>query len=387
MLEIALAPAAIAHAMIDQGRRAFLVAAGRQDHHPRRPAAPPQQSRLDHVMAHDVPTERFGARQARQAAAFGESACAQDRVVAPEGRLRARPPVETGRRGRTVERGGELLPAGEQSAAADQLGIGLHQAEAGILLDRQREPDHRLAGHQAVGIEHDHRFVAAAEADDPFGDVAGLARRVDRAAAIEDGRSVHVAQAAGHGALVHLCVHARIAQDEEIEEMGRTCAAQGCRHARDAHADRRDVLVVDRHQDRDPLGRQAESLWGGIVPRAHHDAEAGAGVQEAERDPGEERQAEQRDALVDEIEAVERQRTGKAATRDQADQAAARDQEGAAPDEGARGRQIIGRRRTIEILFRHDERLLVRQIGFFPASVDRWIGHCSLGSLGKRKAK
>ena len=184
MLHIALAPAAVAGCEVEQVGRALLVGAlqiGGQVHGP---AAPAQQGAFQGVVAHHLPAERLGARQDRQGAGLGEGARAHDRVVAPVAAFRTRPPGQAGPGHATVQAGCELQGAGEYGLAVDDHRHGLDQANVRVALHRISHPDHSVAGHQAVGVKHDHAFVACAMTAHPVGDVAGLAARVIPAQAV-----------------------------------------------------------------------------------------------------------------------------------------------------------------------------------------------------------
>src|SRR5205823_13460618 len=108
------------------------------------------------------------------------------RVLAPVLPVAQRPVVEAGRAHRAVHPARELLHAREQRAAVHGRGCGLDHADARVALHELDETDERLAGHQAVGVEHDHVAVAPAPAPAEVGDVAALALHARLAAAIED---------------------------------------------------------------------------------------------------------------------------------------------------------------------------------------------------------
>jgi hypothetical protein len=94
MLEIALAPAPVAHRVVDRGRRIFLIAAVGQVDHVAGPPLPPQQRSFDQIMTHDRAAERLAARQIGKAAAACERPHPEDRVMTPEARLRTGPPEQ-----------------------------------------------------------------------------------------------------------------------------------------------------------------------------------------------------------------------------------------------------------------------------------------------------
>ena len=177
VLQIALAPAPVAHRVVADGGRAFLVAAAEARRHVDAPAGAPHQRRLDEIVAEDVAAERLAPRQQRQAGLLGKGLHADDGVVAPVVAFGAVPPGDAARDQRPVDAAGELLDAGEQRIAVEQHRQGLDQADARMPLHGGGEPHDGVAFHQAVGVEHDHVRVVAAEAGDPLADIAGLARR------------------------------------------------------------------------------------------------------------------------------------------------------------------------------------------------------------------
>ena len=184
VLQVALAPAAVAQDVIDQRLRGFLVAAldARQEAHP--PAATAQKARLDEIVAHDQPLASAGAAQMRQAGAGGKGAGADDRVVAPVIALLPAPAGHALGEGGAIDAIGELLHPGKDRLRADQVGKALDQPGAGIAGHGIGQPRDGPPGHQAVGIEHQHRRPLATPARHPVGDVADLAVGVLRPAAV-----------------------------------------------------------------------------------------------------------------------------------------------------------------------------------------------------------
>ena len=88
--------------------------------------------------------------------------------------------------------------------AADQLGRGLEDAEARIGLHDAGHFHDVRAVHQAVRIEHEHGFVAAAPGADEVADVAGLAVFVGLAAAVVDAaEAVEAAAEVGPRGFLH----------------------------------------------------------------------------------------------------------------------------------------------------------------------------------------
>src|SRR3546814_10745412 len=114
VLQVALAPAAVALGVVDQGRRRLLEAAAEIVRQPDLPAGAPQQRRLDEVVAEDLAAEGLSARQHRQPAVLDEGLHADDRVVAPVVGIALQPVGEAGREGRAVDAAGELLAACEE---------------------------------------------------------------------------------------------------------------------------------------------------------------------------------------------------------------------------------------------------------------------------------
>ena len=188
MLQVALAPAAVALHLLEQRRRHLLVAAaaGRRRataSSRRAPSAPPRRSRGS------------GSRRraaACRAAAAGAQCCherrdADDRVVAPVLAVAELPEVQAGGEHRPVDAAGELLHAREQRAPVDR-----RSARSGSCRRRGAAPSVApartsvVARHDAVGVEHDHVAVLAAPAPAEVGDVAALALQAHAAAAVED---------------------------------------------------------------------------------------------------------------------------------------------------------------------------------------------------------
>src|SRR4051794_10849709 len=103
MLQIALAPSAVARGKIQQRRRALLVAAAERGRHVDCPAAAPHQCGLDEIMAENVSAERLAAAQFGKAGALRKRANADDGVVAPVIAFGAVPPGNSGGDQRTVQ--------------------------------------------------------------------------------------------------------------------------------------------------------------------------------------------------------------------------------------------------------------------------------------------
>ncbi|MNI33202.1 hypothetical protein D3C73_871370 [compost metagenome] len=223
VLQVALAPAAIAHQQVGQRRRAFLVAAAQVGHHVRSPATTAHQRCFHEIMAQHVAAERLAPRQFRQAGVVGEGTGADDRVVPPVIAFGTVPPGHATGDHRAVHAPAELLHAREQGAPADHRWQGLDQADVGVVLHAGHQAHDAVTGHQAVGVQDQHLRVGTAEAAYPVGDVAGLARAVVTTAAIEQPRLAIGHQLAQLGE--HLLFGTRdvlaagITQHEEIETL------------------------------------------------------------------------------------------------------------------------------------------------------------------------
>src|SRR5690606_4687560 len=109
VLEIALAPAAVAFEMVDQRRRGFLVGAFDVPGEPDLPAFPDHERRFDEIVAEDLASEGLAAGERRKLAEFREGFHADERVVSPVAAPAELPPVQTADEKRAVEPHRELL--------------------------------------------------------------------------------------------------------------------------------------------------------------------------------------------------------------------------------------------------------------------------------------
>ena len=233
---------------------------------------------------------------------------ADDRVVPPVLAVAELPVVQAGREHGAVDAARELLQAREQRAAVHGRGGGLDHADARVALHQVDQTDERLAGHQAVGVEHDHVAVAPAPAPAEVGDVAALALQAHLAAAIED------AAEAPHGAtpveprflLLHRRARVgRVAEHEEVEAVERAGALERAMDRAEPREHPLDRLLADGHHDgrEDALGRDHRRVAAGrlevgdreAIPAADEGEEAEHGGPEADRDPPEEGAKEGRD--------------------------------------------------------------------------------------------
>ena len=126
---------------------------------------------------------------------------------------------------------------------------------SGCDVHQLRQRHQRLAGHDAVGVQHDHVVVGAAPVAHELGDVAGLAADVLGAAAIEDAArraAPRLDQRAPGGSLRRGDLGlARVGEHEEIEalRLRRGCCCSDYQMASTPANTRARVLVVDRHDD------------------------------------------------------------------------------------------------------------------------------------------
>ncbi|MNV23386.1 hypothetical protein D3C71_1143980 [compost metagenome] len=314
VLQVALAPAAVAHQHVGQRRRAFFVAAFEVGHHVRGPAATAHQRGLDKIMAEHVPAERLPARQRRQAGVVGEGLGADDRVVAPVVAFRAMPPGHAATDHRPVHTPAELLHARKQGAPADHRRQGLDQPDVGVVLHARDQAHDGVTGHQAVRVQDQHLRVATAPAPHPVGDVAGLAPAVVAAAAVEQPRmSVHGGAQLGEGLFFgRTDVFAPgIAEHEEIELV--QLAGFGHRLVDRLQAGQQParVFVVGGHQQRGAgvhLRQRLVRVDAQLVAAIEHSGEeAGHGAGEGQRDPGEQRHEQHQQAGLQHADATDRQ--------------------------------------------------------------------------------
>jgi hypothetical protein len=134
VLQVAVAPAAIALQLGEQVRRHLLVAAVELVGDPDLPAGAPHQRGLDEIVRHHLARERARAGQRREARNGHERRPAQDRVVAPVVRFAELPEAHPGGEERPVGARRELLDAAVQRLVADRARRGLDDAGVGDAL-------------------------------------------------------------------------------------------------------------------------------------------------------------------------------------------------------------------------------------------------------------
>ena len=102
VLQIALAPAAIADRDVGQRGWTLLVAAGDGGHHMDRPTSTAEQRRFHKIVAEDMTSERLAAGQRREPGGIGEGAGPNDGVMSPVIAFRAMPPGDAMRDHRPI---------------------------------------------------------------------------------------------------------------------------------------------------------------------------------------------------------------------------------------------------------------------------------------------
>ncbi len=189
VLKIALAPSPVAGREVNERWRALLIGAAEGRQHIDRISRAPDERRLDEVVAENVTAKRGPTRQIWQAAMIGEGAGADDRVVAPIIAVASHPSGKARGENRAGDAGSELLHPREHRVAVDDQRKALNDAAVRVRLHRRGQPDHGVARHHAVGVEHQHVRISAAPPCDEVGDVAGLAARILAPPAIKDARA------------------------------------------------------------------------------------------------------------------------------------------------------------------------------------------------------
>lgn len=186
VLEIALAPTAIALGVFDQAGWNFFVAFFQIVSVPDAPMIFSEQGGLDEIVAENLAAEGFFAGQMREVAILHEGPGANDGVVADVIAEALDPVVGAGGEERSVEAIAELLKAPEEGFGVDGGGRSLDERDGRMRFHKFDEFDDRLAGHETVGVEHDEVAVLIAEDVEKIANVAAFFSFVDETAAVED---------------------------------------------------------------------------------------------------------------------------------------------------------------------------------------------------------
>ena len=147
-----------------------------------------------------------------------------------------------------------------------------------------------MAGHQAVGVEHQHVVVGAAPAGDEVFDVAGLAAVVLGAVAVEHPRVGPEQFAQPQERALLRDPHVRVGGVRQQEAVEMVAEAEplhvliGRLHGAE-HAAR--LLVVDRHDDRGAARQLFRKVRARERRAAEQGEEADHAADERQRDPGE----------------------------------------------------------------------------------------------------
>ncbi len=270
MLEIALAPAAVARGELEKVGRRVLVAAGEVVGHAHGVAAAADEGGLDEVVAEDEAAEGGLAGKLGQAGVIGEGLGPDQGVVAPVVAGVAEPGAQAAGQRRAVDPGGELLDAAEGGDAADEPGRGLQDAEGLVRLHAAGELDDGVGLHQAVGVEAEHERIGAAPARHPVLDVAGLAAEVARAVAVEQAVADDRVGAGGidEGLLLEPDLGVGgVGEEEEVEGLALAVGVDVVEHRDRRAEDARGILVVGRHQQGGAGLQRPRRAFGGAPGR------------------------------------------------------------------------------------------------------------------------
>ena len=116
---------------------------------------------------------------------------ADDRVVTPIVRFAELPEMQARGEDRAIDAGRELLRPAIKRVPPCRFGGRLQNADVRIRFGDFHESSNAVAGHHAVGVEHDHVAIAASPAAAEIGDVAALSLDAVRSPAIEDVAEAH----------------------------------------------------------------------------------------------------------------------------------------------------------------------------------------------------
>ena len=175
VLQVALAPAAVALQLGQQVRRLLLIATDQVAHQPHVVARAAHEGGFHKVVRHDAASQAPFAGDGRQRAVLHERCHADDGVVAPVVRFAQLPVLHAQSEQATRDARGKLLRAGVQRHMADGLRSGLDDAGRGVGFHQLGHGDDAVAAHHAVGVQHHHVAVVLAPAAAEVGHVACLA--------------------------------------------------------------------------------------------------------------------------------------------------------------------------------------------------------------------
>ena len=284
--------------------------------------------------------------------------------MAPEHAFGPGPPDHAGGRDRPEQAAGKLLPAGEQRGRAHHRRHGLNEAKMRVAFHVDRQARHGLAAHHAVGIQHDHMVICAAETGHPLLDIARLATDIAGAAAIMDRAREGLAHFQIGLALGFAIFRVGIRQDEEFEALAPHHLRQRSFHDRQAAEHAQEILVADRQQDggarleRCAVSRDVGAHALALADRQQQEADRGSG--KAEGDPGEKRDEQGKIDALPEGNTVQADRPAHLVRGKRGGQQCQQhNQQPAGPQVDVQG-AMDPTRRGREILHRHGKRRLCR---------------------------
>ena len=175
VLQVALAPAAVALQFGQQVGRLLLVAAHQVGHQPHVVARAAHQRGFHKVVAHDAARQAPFAGDGRERAVLHEGFHADDGVVPPVMRFTQLPELHAQREQAAGDARGELLRTRVQRDVANGLRSRLDDACRRVGFHELGHGDDAVAAHHAVGVQHHHVAVVLAPAAAEVGHIACLA--------------------------------------------------------------------------------------------------------------------------------------------------------------------------------------------------------------------
>ena len=193
VLQVALAPAAIAFQVLDHGRRRLFVAAAEIVGEVHFVAGAAHQRGLDEIVTHRPAADRAPPRQLREGAVLHERRDPDDRVVAPEVAFFAAARNSRPRR-RSARRATSRTAAAGSRSVRPLIACGTvwRMPMRWLRSIRLTRVTSRRRAHQAVGVEADHVAILAAPAPAEIGDVSALAVERQLATTVEDSAALAV---------------------------------------------------------------------------------------------------------------------------------------------------------------------------------------------------
>ena len=292
--------------------------------HPDLVAGPAHQRRLDLIVAEDIAAKRTPPRQRRQAAMCDERRETQNGVVPPVRPAIALPPGGAQRVGTHAEPHAELEQARESADRRQSDDQSLKDAERRVRLHDAQEPERRLGGHEAVGVEDDREFVADAPSIAEVADIAGFVSRIQRPPPVGHGN--RPPPSCGEGAEPGFLGGddvgiVGVAENIDVKQSSGPCGGQAVQQGLEIPGHRVRALVADAREDG---GRRGQRL---IPPDARgHRIHRGDRIATTAHD-------QKADACVPESDDRPRQRHGEKRKEDDSAGAARRNRQGGKPQD------------------------------------------------------